>query len=68
MQFSVFWGLNLRTKEHVFHLRKCSFQFISHNQLLQAVNKIMMKKMTEVWCSHDLKHNVKTVGLYENAS
>ena len=30
MRFSAFWGLNLRTKESVFHSRKCSFQFISH--------------------------------------
>ena len=30
MRFSVFWRLNLRTKERVFHSRKCSFQFISH--------------------------------------
>ena len=30
MRFSAFWVLNLRTKERVFHSRKCSFQFISH--------------------------------------
>ena len=30
MRFSAFCGLNLRTKERVFHSRKCSFQFISH--------------------------------------
>ena len=30
MWFSAFWGLNSRTKERVFHSRKCSFQFISH--------------------------------------
>ena len=45
MRFSAFWGLNLWTKERVFHSRKCSFQIIyqSHNQFLQAMNKIMMK-------------------------
>ena len=30
MRFSAFRGLNLRTKESVFHSRKFSFQFISH--------------------------------------
>ena len=30
ISISAFWGLNLRTKERVFHSRKCSFQFISH--------------------------------------
>ena len=30
MRFSAFWGLNLRTKERVFHSRKCRFPFISH--------------------------------------
>ena len=30
MRFSAFWGLNSRTKERVFHSRKCRFPFISH--------------------------------------
>ena len=40
MLFSASWGLNLRTKECVFHSRKSSFQFISHtiNSCKQCTN------------------------------
>ena len=36
MLFSAFWRLNLRTKEHVFHSRQCSFQFISHSDNIHS--------------------------------
>ena len=29
MRFSAFWGLHLRTKQRVFHSRKCCFQVTS---------------------------------------
>ena len=38
MRFSASWGMNLSTKERVFHSRKYGFQFISHNQFLKAMN------------------------------
>ena len=74
MRFSAFWGLNLRTKECVFHSRKCSFQFTSHtiNSYKQWTNdekQILCKPVRNFW-KNDwniaftwLKHNVKPVGL-----
>ena len=54
MQFSAFWGINLRTKEHVFYSRKCDFQQ-SVTQSIPTSNKQLMKTKL---CTFARKYNL----------